>query len=264
MSSFKLVRYKNNVINGSPVNDNDIEHIFTITNFVNFSYDISSPVTPTPLPEETVEENILIKLEGNSGKIKLSWIMKDLDVSPVNNDSNVLTMLQQMLFFKNRMVPKSIADSFTLVFIPDNSDEIRGNNFLFWDGTIGNVKITTSENRPVTFNATLDFFEGSVTAAHDLDKPPQPRNVSVTSGSDSVSVTWDTPLLDDDESPTAWHITLTNSTGTTFRRTLSASARSDSFPNIRNDTYVVTLRIQLDNGILGRVYKSEDVTVGNG
>ena len=40
--------------------------IFEITNLENLSINHNSPVTPMPLPEETSEENILVKIEGNS------------------------------------------------------------------------------------------------------------------------------------------------------------------------------------------------------
>ena len=39
---------------------------YQIPVFDNFNFSINSPVTPTPLPEEDSEEQILVKIEGNS------------------------------------------------------------------------------------------------------------------------------------------------------------------------------------------------------
>ena len=40
-----------------------------ISNLNTLNWSIDTPVTPMPLPEDTHEENILVKMEGNTAKI---------------------------------------------------------------------------------------------------------------------------------------------------------------------------------------------------
>ena len=50
---------------------------YELGNFKRLSYDINSPVSPAPLPEEDSDENILLKIEGNSSQLTLAWKIKD-------------------------------------------------------------------------------------------------------------------------------------------------------------------------------------------
>ena len=47
---------------------------YYISNISNLNWSIDTPVTPMPLPEDTHEENILVKMEGNTAKIDLFHI----------------------------------------------------------------------------------------------------------------------------------------------------------------------------------------------
>ena len=50
---------------------------YELGNFKRLSYDINSPVSPAPLPEEDSDENILLKIEGNISQLTLAWKIKD-------------------------------------------------------------------------------------------------------------------------------------------------------------------------------------------
>ena len=127
MPSIKLVKLRNDISNPEVAQPSDREHTYTIRNFINFSYDISTPISPAPLPEEGSEDNILVKLEGNTGKIKFSWWIKDEDESTVEND-NVRTMFEQMTFLREQFAPKSINDSYSFVYISGNDTQIMTDN----------------------------------------------------------------------------------------------------------------------------------------
>ena len=43
------------------------EYRYELSNFKSITYDLNTPVSPMPLPEENAQENVLIKIEGNSG-----------------------------------------------------------------------------------------------------------------------------------------------------------------------------------------------------
>ena len=59
--------------------DTSVQTLFKyeLGNFKRISYDINSPVSPAPLPEEDSEEAILIKIEGNSSAINIGWKLID-------------------------------------------------------------------------------------------------------------------------------------------------------------------------------------------
>ena len=48
-----------------------------IPNLSSLSIDLNTPLTPMPLPEETDEDNILVKMEGNTKTIPVAWSMKE-------------------------------------------------------------------------------------------------------------------------------------------------------------------------------------------
>ena len=50
---------------------------YIIQNLDNLSIDHNSPVSPMPLPEDNAEQNILVKIEGNSMIINVSWTVVD-------------------------------------------------------------------------------------------------------------------------------------------------------------------------------------------
>ena len=210
MPSLKLVKFNSNAVNPEVTNNDDIQYIYTISNFINFSYDISTPITPAPLPEDNASQNVLVKLEGNTGKIKLSWYMKDEEESVVvtfdDNPQTVHTIIQQLAFFKNEFSPVSIEDAYAFVLITNDDNDIMSDNHEAWYGSISNTKFTTSSDKPVTFNATIDFLEGTVISVHDLGVPSPPLNLSLTTNNNRITATWNPPSIDVDDTISGWVI----------------------------------------------------------
>ena len=60
-----------------------IEKEYKLSNINTLSIDLNSPVSPMPLPEEGADDNVLVKIEGNSSNMSLSWTIKNETVSPV-------------------------------------------------------------------------------------------------------------------------------------------------------------------------------------
>ena len=56
----------------------EVVYKYTIPNMLSFSISYNTPVSPLPLPEENVNENVLVKIEGNSGVIDIDWVITDL------------------------------------------------------------------------------------------------------------------------------------------------------------------------------------------
>ena len=74
-----------------------------VGNFSNVSFRYNSPVSPMPLPEEDSTENMLVKLEGNSMNLGLSWMlieekenMVGTDIKRVNNKSAFVQLLESI------------------------------------------------------------------------------------------------------------------------------------------------------------------------
>ena len=65
-------------------------------NLQSFSYDITIPAQSMPFPEDFKEEAILVKSEGNTGKMVFTWVVKDEDTVPFN----ILTSWKNMLYQK--------------------------------------------------------------------------------------------------------------------------------------------------------------------
>jgi len=61
--------------------DSGIQQCFKIKVFDQIDWKFTSPISPMPLPEESGQENILIKMEGNTHSINLSWLVRNEDTN---------------------------------------------------------------------------------------------------------------------------------------------------------------------------------------
>ena len=52
---------------------------YTIPNLETFNVQYNTPISPMPLPEEDADENILVKIEGNSASIDIDWTLAQND-----------------------------------------------------------------------------------------------------------------------------------------------------------------------------------------
>ena len=93
------------------------QYRYELSNFTSLSYDLQTPVSPMPLPEENAKENILIKIEGNSGAVNLRWKLVDNNgvnlaiprvTSPAQDPIPSSTIREQINFFKDLFAPESI------------------------------------------------------------------------------------------------------------------------------------------------------------
>jgi hypothetical protein len=175
--------------------DGDPLYKYKLGNFKRFSYDINSPVTPAPLPEESSDENVLVKIEGNSSQISLAWTIKEQTVDQETISATVVkTVTEHLLFFKNLFASKSIEDSFTLQieFLPSAP---TATSSIKWDGTITQIHTDTSDTENLIMNCNVKFLEGNVFTIYEIDVPSQPVNLVVTSpGAGTIDTDWDVPF----------------------------------------------------------------------
>lgn len=171
------------------------KYTIELTNLTLLSYDLNTPVSPLPLPEESHEENVLIKMEGNSAQISMSFkippnsliwgtstgVIGSHSFTPTAN----LTPLEIINNIKSSFVPKSITDGYIL--------EIQGsgNDSLSEQGTIANISFSVSGESPVTWDCNITFFVGNVIGLYEANVPYNPNTaiMSKTSGT-SITVAW--------------------------------------------------------------------------
>ena len=164
------------------------DRVYRISNLNNLNWSIDTPVTPMPLPEDTHEENILVKMEGNTAKMDLSWTLVEganfgtltQNSSGVYNfvpDSS-LDVYQQINEFKETFVPTTISDSYHMIITDDS-----GNEKMRDEGTISNMSFSVSGGSPIVWNVNCAFYVGNVVAMLEADIPPAPTIVVASSPS---------------------------------------------------------------------------------
>ena len=167
---------------------------YQIPVFDNFNFSINSPVTPTPLPEEDSEEQILVKVEGNSTTVNLTWKMINYSTDQLTGSGisgNTRTIWEQMLALKNTFRPISLNDAFTLAIV----DTSTSADVISWSGTINSIVCSLTSTTPVSATGTIKFIEGSVVSLYNTDGSKKPTNFTAVTGSSSgqINLTWTLP-----------------------------------------------------------------------
>ena len=168
--------------------DEPYNRVYRISNLNNLNWSIDTPVTPMPLPEDTHEENILVKMEGNTAKMDLSWtLVEGANFGTLTQNSsgvysfspdNSLDVYQQINEFKEAFVPTTIGDSYHMIITDDS-----GNEKMRDDGTVSNMSFSVSGGSPIVWNVNCSFYVGNFVAALEADIPPAPSHVIASSPS---------------------------------------------------------------------------------
>lgn len=167
---------------------------YQIPVFDNFNFSINSPVSPTPLPEEDSSEQILVKVEGNSTTVNLTWKMINYTTDQITGSGisgNTRTIWEQMLALKNTFRPKSIDDAFILAVVDTGTSA----DVITWSGTINSMVCSLTSTTPVSATGTIKFIEGSVVSLYNTDGSKKPTNFQADTGSSSgqIDLTWSLP-----------------------------------------------------------------------
>lgn len=168
---------------------------YEITNLSNLSWDINTPVSPMPLPEESHKENILVKMEGNSAQMTVSWTLLadgvthfgafDSTETTASNrftaDSESRTVFKEMDTFKDDFVPENISDGYSIWYMSDDLSTIEQQSE---EGTIASMRFNVDGESPVNWSASCTFLVGNVIAMFEADVPEAPSKaiMSNTSG----------------------------------------------------------------------------------
>ena len=129
-------------------------HTYTILNFTSLNFELNTPVSPMPLPEEDKLKAILVKMEGNTMAMSVAWTIND-EASSVVNTSTVATAEKQREFLLDTMEYKSIEDKFTL----ESSGLSPEWSYV---GVPTKLSLQKTSDSPITYSATLDYIIGDV------------------------------------------------------------------------------------------------------
>jgi len=110
---------------------NGIQMVFKVKVFDNIDFKFTSPISPMPLPEESGEENILVKMEGNTHTCQLTWLVKNEATNQGVTNTNLSgatqgstkTMFDQLKWFSRSdgFIGRSMVDKFDILIFDDFS-----------------------------------------------------------------------------------------------------------------------------------------------
>jgi hypothetical protein len=196
---------------------------YEINNLGSVNLTLDQPVAPMPLPQESAEENILVKMEGNTKTVTVNWkvgqnfpypkksttnnvgggeIQTDYEKfydstaanSPITWVDLVYTEPEDTIsWLTNDFEGKNLSDTFTLVL---------GHTSLVFEGFVTRMTASIDGQSPVVWNMAMTFIIGNVISMNESDAPSEPRNVTAqlvnNAGGTSAPLTriklaWDAP-----------------------------------------------------------------------
>ena len=108
-----------------------VQMVFKVKVFDNIDFKFTSPISPMPLPEESGEENILVKMEGNTHTCQLTWLVKKEATNQGVTNTNLSgatqgstkTMFDQLKWFSRQdgFIGRSMEDKFYILIFDDFS-----------------------------------------------------------------------------------------------------------------------------------------------
>jgi len=127
---------------------NGIQMVYKVKVFDNIDFKFTSPISPMPLPEESGQENILVKMEGNTHTAQLTWLVRQEDVNQAvtNTDlsgatqSDTKTIFDQLKWFSGTdgFIGRSMVDKYDILIF-DNFNKGGGgtlNTYNMADGAV--------------------------------------------------------------------------------------------------------------------------------
>ena len=196
---------------------------YEIPNLGSVNLQLSQPVSPMPLPQESAEENVLVKMEGNTKTVTVNWKIgqgfpypkksttnnvgggeiqtdyeKFYDSTAANSPITWVDLAytdpeDTVSWLTNDFEGKNLSDTFTLVL---------GNTSLVFEGFITQMTASIDGQSPVVWNMAMTFIIGNVISMNESDAPSEPRNVTAqlvnNAGGTSAPLTriklaWDAP-----------------------------------------------------------------------
>ena len=134
---------------------------YSSNNINTVSLEFQTPIVPMPLPQMPDTEVILIKVEGNTTLVNISWTVIDDGTTPFSG-SSAQTAQAQVNHFKTSFVPVEVADSYSLVLG-------TGSDAMTFAGTLSKMSFSVSGRAPVSWEGSMQFIHGSIQVQYDED-----------------------------------------------------------------------------------------------
>lgn len=191
---------------------------FIIKNIQSLNISLRTPISPMPLPEEGADENVLVKVEGNTKTIRVSFIIHERD--DFNTDAGATcwtynklskndatgtlarnvwyskNVQQQIKFLSNVLEAKGMMfhHKLQVCYSGDTTVTAFAEDLVYF-GFITNINIDIQGQSPATAQCTIDFIVGDTITGLDDDIPSVPKSVSVapTSSAKELTVGWSAP-----------------------------------------------------------------------
>ena len=176
-------------------NSRNISARLEIDNLEQVSIDMNQPVAPMPLPMEDADENILVKMEGNTETINITWKIPDAGATRIRqrdagdiSGGQVLTdaTLGSGISWDGDGTKDNTAGSLVSYLL--GNFQGRDINDVYWvvlpdmtprEGWIQKMTFTISGDSPVVWQGNLQFIVGNVIVSYGTDSASAPRNFAV-------------------------------------------------------------------------------------
>jgi len=133
---------------------------YEIITFNSISINKNTPVSPMPMPEEDSEENMLMKIEGNSTQISVNWTLIN-GQSPCGTGAITKGATKwEAAGNLDELSPKSLTDFYSLRIY--DTEAAANAEPTAYDGMMQSLQFTTSSASPVNWNVSLNYIQGNV------------------------------------------------------------------------------------------------------
>ena len=171
---------------------------YKVPNLKTITISLNSPVSPMPLPEEGADDNILIKIEGNSATMALAWTIKNEVTSPITFPaaSTITEPIEQVNYFMNEpgdgaFQPSSIEDNYRV--------QIKEGSTVVYEklGFFTKFAISSGGSSPVTWEINTTLIIGDVITSYEEKVPKKPTGLaqSGSNGSGEIKLIWNEPSI---------------------------------------------------------------------
>jgi len=157
--------------------------IYEIRTFDDINIAKNTPISPMPLPEEDSEENMLIKIEGNSTTMNMSWRLIDysdgeepagsgniewddgLKKFKIETPNTEVRSVWNQIKFLEGFVPNNLSDFYSIEFFDTDKHPANGEvgePIYSMDGLFQSINFRTDSGSPINWTVSFDFIQGNV------------------------------------------------------------------------------------------------------
>ena len=153
---------------------------YNADNFVRISVDLSTPLAPMAIPMQPSNKTILIKTDGNTTSVSISWKLRETEATTAGTASNGFTSTGT-LTERSGLTPPTLTslntpikiidfwDKFFSALTPEDKFQLTltGGDPMF--GILQTVNFSISQQSPVVWEGNIRFVKGDVAAGIQED-----------------------------------------------------------------------------------------------